>query len=348
MLAGNIKCLLSGHVSALRLRAHHPRGHLRSPEPGRPRPAPIPAAVPAFPTQAAAAVTTATGASLAVGNSLSGGQPMVSPNGRYSLVMGADGTLAYQNAPHRLNSSAVSGKPGHRGNVPRFSTNTFENLGAAAILHNDGNVVVYANTTAASPLFITGTGTAMGANTLLAAFQGELKILPPDVTALYGSARTPTTVLPGQMLFPGDRRMSPGRNCQLIMQTDVNLMHYCNDRLAFASRTGGIPWGPSPRPGSSPWCDPTAWAGSTWCSPPAPTRLAVASSYRTTATLSSTRRRTVRSSAPCVDRRRQARPGTAAASRAQAGAAGRLTWTIVSRSTTLIRGRPCGPPSEIS
>ena len=136
----------------------------------------------------------------------------------------------------------MSRKPG-RPPRPRFSTNTFENPGAAAILHNDGNVVVYANTTAASPLFITGTGTAMGANTLLAAFQGELKILPPDVTALYGSARTPTTVLPGQMLFPGDRRMSPGRNCQLIMQTEGNLVHYCNDRLAFASRTGGIALG---------------------------------------------------------------------------------------------------------
>ena len=53
--------------------------------------------------------------------------------------------------------------------------------------------------------------------------------------ALCGSART--TVLPGQMLFPGDRRMSPARNCQLIMQTDENLVDFYNDRVAFASRT---------------------------------------------------------------------------------------------------------------
>lgn len=57
------------------------------------------------------------------------------------------------------------------------------------------------------------------------------------MTALYGSDRTSTTVLPGQMLFPGDRRMSPARNCQLIIQTDGNLLDYDNDRVAFASPT---------------------------------------------------------------------------------------------------------------
>jgi len=77
----------------------------------------------------------------------------------------------------------------------------------------------------------------MGANTLLAAFQGELQVLPPDVTALYGSDKTSTTLLPGQMLFPGDRHMSPAPKCQFIMQTDGNLVDFCNDSAAFASRT---------------------------------------------------------------------------------------------------------------
>ncbi len=287
-----------------------------------------------------ASLAAATGPALAVGGSLTGGQSIVSPSGRYSLVMGTDGTLTYQDAPNRLNGSPVSQLAAHgpagshldlqtdgnlvlsgpdgtvarsygtagsgaqqlliqddanlvlygmagavvidfapratslvagqallpgdrvldhdgtelvmqtdgnlvlyRGGAVLFSASTFANPGAAAILQTDGNVVVYSDATPAVPLFSTATSNATGSGTTLEVFQGEFKVFLPDSTTVYGSDWGSATVAPGQALFRGDRRVSPGGACRLILQTDGNLVDYCGAGVAFTTNGSGVTFG---------------------------------------------------------------------------------------------------------
>ncbi len=114
-----------------------------------------------------------------------------------------------------------------------YATGTQGNPGAAAVQQQDGNFVVYAANGA--PLFDTGSSNDLGDLTVAVVGPSDLRVVQSAgeaVQSLFGTSWTSATVLTGQVLEPGDRRVAPNA-VQLILQTDGNLVEYVGGRAVF-------------------------------------------------------------------------------------------------------------------
>ncbi len=152
---------------------------------------------------------------LGAGQTLLPGEQLPLSTGGTRLVMQRDGNLVL-----RTHGRAV------------FSTGTQGNPGAAAIQQSDGNLVVYAATGKA--LFSTGTRNNDGQSTFTALGPSDLRVVtaPGDAAySLYGTSWNTSTLLPGQGMYPGDRRTAPG--ALLILQNDGNFVQYAGGRVVF-------------------------------------------------------------------------------------------------------------------
>ena len=156
-----------------------------------------------------------------------------------TLDMQTDGNLVLRGAPPSrpvLWSSRTDGRPG-----------------AGAVMQPDGNFVVYSSeATGRVPLFNTGTVTGGSLDftyLLVEDTEASVRISPHDGAALslWGSNWASDRVLAGDELDYGDRRVSRGGRCTLVLQDDDNLVQYCGPRAVFA--TGR----PSPWPQGQPF-----------------------------------------------------------------------------------------------
>ncbi len=168
------------------------------------------------------------GSELARGASLAPGASLRSPSGRYSLVMGTDGVLSYQERANRLNPSPVS------------QSIASGDAGSHLDLQNDGNLVLYSSTGAVVLNFGTAGSTA-----------ARLVIQDDSNLVLYGAANNviidfgfaidPLRTA-GQVLLPGDVVIDVVSGARLLMQTDGNLVVYTAVGVAaFNTGTAGNP-----------------------------------------------------------------------------------------------------------
>ncbi len=174
------------------------------------------------------AAVTSVGSELARGQSLTSGQSIVSPNGRYSLVVGTDGLLSYREAPNRLNPNPVV-----RELVPGPP-------GSHLDLQTDGNLVYYGPD--ASVLLNFGTAGSTAARLVI---QDDRNLVlygaTNEVIINFGFAQEPFLVA-GQALLPGDALTDPASGTRLVMQSDGNLVVYTAAGAAvFSTNTQGNP-----------------------------------------------------------------------------------------------------------
>ena len=150
------------------------------------------------------------------GEQLSGGQALVSPNGRFRLVAQADGNVVEYAGDGRV-LWASSG----------FSA------GARVVLQADGNLVSYAGDGRA--LWSSGTW-GSGARQLVVQDDGNLVLYRQDGRAAwYTGWDTPDQLRAGQQLAPGQSLRSPDRRYELVAQPDGNV-------VVYRSRDRGVVW----------------------------------------------------------------------------------------------------------
>ena len=146
------------------------------------------------------------------GASLTPGQAIQSPNGRYRLAMQSDGNLV------EYNGSSV---------VWASGTNP---AGARATMQDDGNLVVYnASNTA---LWASSTGGNPGAYAVLGD-AGEFGVSSTGGVTLWAPGR----LVSGNRLLGGQSLYSPGGRYGLTMQGDGNLVEYKGAVVVWASGT---------------------------------------------------------------------------------------------------------------
>lgn len=145
----------------------------------------------------------------------------------------------------------------YRDSTPLWSSGTQGNPGAAATFQVDGNLVVYSPAaTGIRALFDTGTSGALADPESPSFLDPQLTVEDTEVSitrfefgfvvrsgaarpnAQWGSNWGSDRVLSGDELNTGDRRVSRDRRCLLIMQTDANLVQYCDGQAAWSS---GVP-----------------------------------------------------------------------------------------------------------
>ncbi len=161
------------------------------------------------------------------GESLAAGEALVSPSGRYALVLTEDGSLVLADAPNRLNPEPVV-----------LAVLAEGGEGATLVMQTDGNLVLYTATGGVAQNFGTD-GTAAD----------RLAIQDDRNVVLYGGGRVWvnfdtvvfSTLQVGEVLLPGDRLASEDGGTVLVMQTDGNLVGYQGGRVVFQSRTVRYP-----------------------------------------------------------------------------------------------------------
>ena len=144
--------------------------------------------------------------SLSAGQQLRAGQYLLSPNGRYDLVMQTDGNLVEYNGAGQ----------------PLWATNKL-GTGNWAVMQSDGNLVVY--TASGQPLWSSNTYGFNG-STLVLQDDSNLVIYQAhpiwDRYSGYGGER----LQPGWTLTTGQYLLSPNHQYRLLMQSDGNLVEY--------------------------------------------------------------------------------------------------------------------------
>jgi hypothetical protein len=175
---------------------------------------------------------------LASGATLTGGQELVSPDGRYSLIMQRDGNLVlYEGAVSCLTASC-SGDA-------LWNSGTGGDAGAYVTMQSDGNLVVYYNGSAAW-------------NSSTWGFSGDYLQLQNDSNLVIYASGHPVwdwgagyigDELNEWTLEPGAYLLSPSHEYELIMQRDGNLVLYqgavscptasCSGDALWNSGTGG-------------------------------------------------------------------------------------------------------------
>ncbi|TYP89839.1 reprolysin-like metallopeptidase [Blastococcus xanthinilyticus] len=154
------------------------------------------------------------------GQLLTGGQQLVSPNGRYRTVFQSDGNLVvYASDGRALWASGSYARGGwltmqsdgnlvsYAGGRPVWHSGTWGNRGAALIMQDDGNLVLYRAD--GRPLWSTGWD-------------------------------TPDRLRPGQQLVAGQGLTSPNGRYRVVTQSDGNLVVYSSGgRAVWASSRYG-------------------------------------------------------------------------------------------------------------
>ncbi|SDI94076.1 D-mannose binding lectin [Frankineae bacterium MT45] len=177
---------------------------------------PNPTAVPATPANRSV---------LQVGDTLTSGQGISSPDGRYSAIMQPDGNfVVYGPFSNVMWMSNAGGRPGARlvlqgdgnlveyspANIPLFFTAT--SAGAVLVMQSDGHLVLYSSTYV--PLWYVGAGSPSPA---------------PKLNR-------------GETLAVNQTLSSPSGAYRLVQQSDGNLVTYNRSNVAvWSSRTSGSP-----------------------------------------------------------------------------------------------------------
>lgn len=129
----------------------------------------------------------------------------------------------------------------YRGGTAMWSSRTASNPGAGAVMQADGNLVVYSSAaTGRRALFSTRTARPTDNRfPLLRVEDTEVSVLRAfehgSYEAVWGSNWSKSRVESGDELHPGDRRRSADSRCTLVMQTDRNLVEYCDGRAVFST-----------------------------------------------------------------------------------------------------------------
>jgi hypothetical protein len=184
-----------------------------------------PASAPSAPVTPEAAA----GDRLPAGTSRAAGQLLVSPNGRYTLELQADGNLVvYAPGRRALWHARTWGNPGvslavqDDGNLVLYSSagralwhsDTWGNAGGRVVLQDDGNLVLY--TAGGTAVWFTGWDRGPGA--------------PSD------------TLWARQQLTAGQSLTSADGRYHAVMQPDGNLVVYAaGQRAVWYTRTWGLP-----------------------------------------------------------------------------------------------------------
>jgi hypothetical protein len=158
---------------------------------------------------------------------LNAGQSRKSPNGRYTLVMQADGNLVLYDNTTR---------------AALWSSQTDGNPGAVAVMQSDANLVVYS--AAKQPLYSTATGGRGDSEShLVIQDDGNAVIYDSANQPLWSSARDVYALTAEQQLHAGQHRRSPNGRYLLVMQGDGNLVEYDTATRAplWSSNTGRNP-----------------------------------------------------------------------------------------------------------
>jgi len=154
------------------------------------------------------------------GQSLTAGEQLVSPNGKYRLLMQEDGNLVV-----------------YEGSKALWSSGTWGNPGAFTTMQADGNLVVYLGGKA---LWDAGTW----------GFPGASLILQDDANLVIYHAGHPVwdrlsgyigDQLNGWHLEPGAYLLSRDHHYKLVMQGDGNLVLYQEEHALWSSGTNGHP-----------------------------------------------------------------------------------------------------------
>ncbi len=172
------------------------------------------------------------------GQSLTSGQELQSPNGRYELVMASDGNL-------RLNSSAGS---------LVWATDLGQQPGAHALLRRDGNFVVQGkdgrllwatNTdgTCAQAVIVEDTGRAILSSGTGAPLWASNGAAPVTDGSPPGEARGAVAhqMARGEVLRPGEELRSPSGESALTMQPDGDLVLRVGQRVVWRAETNDYP-----------------------------------------------------------------------------------------------------------
>lgn len=158
---------------------------------------------------------------LSPGQTLQPGSFLVSADGRYELIMQADGNLVL-----------------YQGSTPLWSSGTAGDDGAALTMQTDGNLVIYQNG-------------VMKWNSQTAGFPGaSLQVQNDSNLVMYADGHPiwdrdrgwfGDELDQGWTLEPGAFLLSPDGQYKLIMQADGNLVQYQNGKAIWSSGTAGDP-----------------------------------------------------------------------------------------------------------
>lgn len=150
-------------------------------------------------------------ADLLPGGVLLPGDRLTSTDGTTSLLMQTDGNLVL-----------------YAGGTALFATGT-RGTGIAAVVQGDDNVVLYDAAGAPVYSFATGFGPTDVSFDVLEVTSGEFRVLnvsDAGVLSQFGSRWGSDTLLPGQVLLPGDRRTAVGGAVVATLQADGNFVEY--------------------------------------------------------------------------------------------------------------------------
>jgi predicted lipoprotein with Yx(FWY)xxD motif len=182
-------------------------------------------AVEAAPTETANSQPAAnsTNSVLKPGTRFTVGQAVTSPDGRYKLIMQADGNLVFSESGKALWSSETHGNPGGR-----------------AEFQADGNLVVRAAD--GNPIFYTATGKDRG-KLLGVQNDGNVVIYDGANKGLWSSKNQGIKLYPDQALHAKQTRVSSNGEYRLVQQTDGNLTvtQISTKKVMWASQTHDNP-----------------------------------------------------------------------------------------------------------
>jgi hypothetical protein len=160
------------------------------------------------------------------GDTLTAGQQLTSANGRFRVIIQADGNVVELDAANKV----------------IWSTQTGSNDGAKLIFQLDGNLVVHsANGTTA--LWASGTAASRAAAKLLLQDDGNMVLYAASGKALWGSMQDNTILFTGQVLRAGQSRTSVDKRYTVHQQGDGNLVVLRNATrtVLWSSQTGAHP-----------------------------------------------------------------------------------------------------------
>jgi hypothetical protein len=159
---------------------------------------------------------------LGPGETLTGGEYLLSSDAHYLLFMQGDGNLVEYVGSQPLWASDTAGHPGAY-------------LGMQG---TDGNLVVYGP--GGEPLWNSGTAGHPGARLALQP-DANLVVYSPADTPLWANGAFDSTLGPGETLTPGEYLEAGDRHHTFVMQGDGNLVLYGDNGALWSSDTAGHP-----------------------------------------------------------------------------------------------------------
>ncbi len=168
--------------------------------------------------------------SLSIEQKLASGDYIVSPNGRFVMVMQPDGNLVT-----------------YYGKKAVWASNTSGQYDAYTVLQSDGNVVIYRKDGA--PAWASNTMSS-GANSLQLQDDGNMYIMAgtvqkyaTNIKVPYAKSKLGLELNTGMTMRSGDYIQSPDNRYSLVMQPNGNLVLFSagNDKALWSSNTYGQP-----------------------------------------------------------------------------------------------------------